>query len=90
MSAVIDAIKTKLEKELDATSVMIEDDSWKHAGHTAMQNQPQREATHLTIHITSAKFEGQNLIDQHRMVHTILKPEMDTHLHALVLKTATP
>jgi BolA protein len=86
--SVIDALKTKLAQELEATHVEIIDDSWKHAGH--VEASPGLEATHLSITIVSAKFEGVSLIDQHRMVHEVLKEAREKHLHALQLKTVSP
>lgn len=84
----IEQLKTKLTQELDAPFVEIIDDSWKHAGHR--EAQPGMEATHLTITVVSPKFEGLPLMDQHRMVHTVLKEAREKHLHALILKTLPP
>lgn len=84
----IEQLKEKLIRELDAAHVEIEDDSWKHAGHREVK--PGMEATHLTITVVSPKFDGINLIDQHRMVHEVLKEARERHLHALQLKTLTP
>lgn len=86
--SVIDQLKLKLILELDATHVEIIDDSWQHAGHQAAP--VGIEATHLTITIISPKFVGINLMDQHRMVHEVLKEARETHLHALQLKTQAP
>lgn len=82
---VIDQLKDKLTRELSADHVEIIDDSWQHAGHREVR--PGMEATHLTITVVSPKFEGINLMDQHRMVHAVLKEARDKHLHALQLKT---
>ncbi len=86
MSA-IEAIRQKLIQELDAQHVEIIDDSKKHAGHRESTG---GEATHLTITVVSPKFQGVPLMDQHRMVHDVLKEAREKHLHALVLKTLTP
>lgn len=81
----IEQLKEKLIRELDATHVEIIDDSWKHAGH---REAPQGlSATHLTMTVVSPKFEGMNLMDQHRLVHEALKEAREQHLHALQLKT---
>lgn len=86
-STTIDALRQKIITELDATHVEIADDSWKHAGHVEAGN---GDATHLTIHVVSPRFEGVNIMDQHRMVHDVLKEAREKHLHALILKTMTP
>ena len=84
----IDELKVKLSRELDAQHVEIEDDSWKHAGH--VEATPGMEATHLSITVVSPKFAGVPIMDQHRMVHEVLKEAREKHLHALILKTLTP
>jgi stress-induced morphogen len=83
--SVVENLKTKLVQELEATHVEIIDDSWQHAGHTEARSD--LGATHLTIIVVSPQFEGIPLMDQHRMVHAVLKEARQTHLHALQLKT---
>jgi BolA protein len=82
---VIEQLKDKLTRELAAEHVEIIDDSWQHAGH--QEARAGLEATHLTITVVSERFEGVNLMDQHRLVHEVLKEARETHLHALQLKT---
>lgn len=83
--SVIDDLKAKLMRELDAIHVEIEDESWKHAGHAGAT--PGVEATHLSMVIVSPRFEGVGIMDQHRLVHTVLQEARERHLHALQLKT---
>jgi stress-induced morphogen len=46
---------------------------------------------HFIIHVTSKAFEGQGVMDRHRMVMDCLNPAMqDGRLHAAEIKTATP
>ena len=85
--SVVEKLKEKLMRELNAVHVEIVDDSWRHAGHASA---PQMEATHLNITVVSPKFVGINLMDQHRMVNDVLKEARETHLHALQLKTQVP
>ncbi|MCE3236961.1 MAG: sufE-like protein 1, chloroplastic/mitochondrial [Vampirovibrio sp.] len=82
---VIEQLKDKLTRELDAVHVEITDDSWKHAGHAEARSD--LGATHLSMTVVSPKFEGINLMDQHRLVHEVLKEARQKHLHALQLKT---
>lgn len=84
----IENLKNKLICELNAVHVEIIDDSWKHAGHA--EARPGLEATHLTVLVVSPRFEGVNMLDQHRLVHGVLKEARETHLHALQLQTLTP
>lgn len=83
--SVIEALKEKLIRELDATHVEIVDDSWQHAGHAEARSD--LGATHLSMTIVSPKFAGLSILDQHRLVHTALEEARRTHLHALQLKT---
>lgn len=48
------------------------------------------DGSRLGIEIVAEKFKGLGIMDQHRLVHSILKPEMDTRIHALTLKTVYP
>lgn len=83
--SVIEQLKDKLSRELQALHVEIIDDSWQHAGHAEARSD--LGATHLSITIVSPQFEGVGLMDQHRMVHDVLKEAREKHLHALQLKT---
>jgi BolA protein len=84
----IEQLKAKLTRELDATHVDIIDESWKHAGH--VEATPGIDATHLSMIVVSPRFEGLGILDQHRLVHDVLKEARERHLHALQLKTLSP
>lgn len=48
---------------------------------------------HFAVTVTSARFEGLPLLEQHRMIHEACKPEMQQNggdIHALKIKTRTP
>ncbi len=46
---------------------------------------------HYIIHVTSSKFEGQDVMSRHRMVQECLTEAMkDGRLHAAEIKTAVP
>jgi len=46
---------------------------------------------HYQVLVISDKFEGKSMIDQHRMVKTMLDKDIQSgELHALSLKTFTP
>jgi len=83
--SVIEQLKDKLTRDLQALHVEIIDDSWQHAGHAEARSD--LGATHLSITVVSPQFEGVGLMDQHRMVHEALKEAREKHLHALQLKT---
>ena len=85
-NAQIETLREKLLGDLPGAHIQIEDDSWQHAGHAGATGGNM----HLTITEVSEKFRGVSLIDQHRMVQQILKNEIGTLIHALILKTHTP
>ena len=44
---------------------------------------------HLEITVTSEKFKGLSLVDQHKLVHRAVESEMDQGIHAIKVKTKT-
>jgi len=66
----------KMKTALSASAVEVIDDSWKHAGHAAAG--------------VSEQFEGVSLLNRNRMVFDALKEEMQSEIHALVIKAKTP
>lgn len=87
MGAVADAIESKLRSALQPASLVITDDSAKHAGHAGAR--PGGES-HFTVEIVSAAFEGKSRVQRQRLVYDLLKSEFDQGLHALALVTKTP
>jgi len=45
---------------------------------------------HLAAVVVSPAFDGETLVDQHRMVYDALGEHMTTDIHALELRTYTP
>jgi len=45
---------------------------------------------HLAAIVVSPAFDGESLVDQHRMVYDALGEHMTTDIHALELRTYTP
>ncbi len=83
MTALGAIIEGKLRAELQATEVIVEDDSAAHAGHGAS-------GAHVNVIVTSAMFEGESPIARHRMVHAALAEEMKGPIHALAITAKTP
>ena len=42
------------------------------------------------VEVVSAAFEGKGAVQRHRLVYSLLQPEIDAGVHALALKTKTP
>lgn len=76
-------IQTILSTTLQATDLVVEDDSRLHAGH-------QSTGGHYRVDIASPLFVGKTPLQQHRLVYDALATEMGAGIHALALKTRLP
>jgi stress-induced morphogen len=45
---------------------------------------------HFEAVVVAAQFAGKSVIDQHRMIYSILGPAMTGAIHALALRTSAP
>ncbi len=81
----IKIIQRKLTEHFSPESLIIEDDSHKHAGHASA-----RGGGHFNISIVSPAFEQQSTIKRHRMIYKVLAEEMVSEIHALSIKAKTP
>jgi stress-induced morphogen len=79
-------IKLQMLKPLE---LVIEDESYKHAGHAGVKDIGSSE-THFNIKIVATCFEGLSLVQRHRMIYTLLGPEMNQSIHALSIVAKTP
>ena len=81
-------IEAVLQENLQPQRLLVIDESHQHAGH-----QPGftgNNETHMRVRIVSDQFVGMSRLDRHRMVNSLLKPELDAGLHALAVETAAP
>lgn len=81
-----DIIRTRLESDLDAVHIQIEDDSALHAGHLGAQGG----GGHYRVLIVSPRFEGLSRVAAQRLVYQALGELMTTDIHALEMRTLTP
>ncbi|KAJ6018249.1 BolA-like protein [Penicillium sp. IBT 35674x] len=86
-----DLMRDKITHAFTPSTLIIRNDSHKHAHHAAMQGATSKE-THFHVTITSDSFESKMQPARHRMVYALLKDEMSQEggIHALQLKTKTP
>lgn len=82
-----DHITKKLSEAFRPESLDVVDESHLHEGHSG--HRPGGE-THFRVHIVSNAFEGKSRIDRHRMVNTLLAPELAGGVHALAIKAQVP
>ena len=82
-----DILRQRLTESLAPLHLELQDDSHLHAGHAEAAAQG---GGHFTALIVSAKFEGQSLIQRHRMVYAAVGDLMKGQVHALSMQTLTP
>jgi stress-induced morphogen len=83
-------IREKLNEAFSPIQLLIENESHKHAHHTAMKGIPTTGETHFNITIISPRFAGHSRIERHRMVNQVLAAELAGPVHALSIRARTP
>jgi BolA protein len=82
-----DVIHKKLISALKPTTLEIVDESAKHAGHAGARPGGN---THFYISIVAEAFTPLSRVERHRLVHDILKAELEDPIHALSLNLRSP
>lgn len=82
-----DEIRAKLEAALAPTTLDVVDDSESHRGHGGYQEGGE---SHYNLRIRSEAFAGKSRIARHRLVHSVLGPELIGSIHALALDLDVP
>lgn len=89
-----DRIKAKLQAALAPSSIEVIDESRKHAGHAHAVKRPGAAGgvggTHFRVKVVSENFRGQNRIDRHRLINSLLKAEFESGMHALAIEAKAP
>lgn len=80
-------IAEKLTAALEPDDLSVIDESHLHAGHAGAR--PQGES-HFRVEIVAGCFTGQSRVARQRLVYGLLKEEMASDIHALVLVTKSP
>lgn len=86
MSGRIARIEDSLRRALDIQSIVVRDDSHKHAGHEGARDG----RGHFAVEVVSAAFAGKLPLARHRMVYAALDAMMVTDIHALQIRALTP
>lgn len=79
-------IRELLTSALTPQSLVVDDDSHKHAGHAGARGGQ----GHFSVEIVSAAFAGRLPLARHRLVYAALGEMMQTDIHALSIKASTP
>jgi BolA family transcriptional regulator, general stress-responsive regulator len=79
-------IERRLRAALSPQSLVVNDDSHKHAGHEGARDG----RGHFSVEIVSDAFDGKLPIARHRMVYAALGELMTTDIHALAISAKPP
>jgi BolA protein len=77
----VDRMQVLLETVFEPESLVVEDDSAKHAGHEGAKSG----LGHFNVTIVSAQFNGMKMLARHRAVYAALDDMMKTDIHALAI-----
>lgn len=75
----VDAIRSALEAAFAPTTLIVRDDSHRHAGHAGARDG----RGHFDVRIVSPAFGGLSPLARHRAVYAALGTLMTTDIHAL-------
>jgi BolA protein len=81
------ALRKKLEEAFSPTSLIVEDESARHAGHVGAHAEGE---THFRIVIVSEQFSGLSRVERQRKVYAVVAAELADRVHALSLSALTP
>lgn len=87
MGDVAERISRKLHDGLAPMSLVVRDESAKHAGHEGAREGGE---SHFEVRIVAAAFEGQSRLERQRRVNALLAEELAGPVHALSLRLLAP
>lgn len=82
----VEAIRAAIETALAPQSLVVVDDSARHAGHAGARDG----RGHFNVEVVSDAFAGLNPLARHRAVYAAVGELMTTDIHALSITARTP
>jgi BolA protein len=82
-----DIILNKLNM-LKPIEIELVDESYKHAGHAGVKIGSSE--SHFNLKVVASCFDGLSLVQRHRMIYSLLGPEIMGKIHALAISAKTP
>ncbi|UAA39560.1 transcriptional regulator BolA [Paraneptunicella aestuarii] len=76
------SIEQKLAEHFEPAFLEVTNESSQH-------NVPMGSETHFKVVLVSPQFDGERLLNRHRAVNSVLREEIENHIHALALHTYT-
>ncbi len=85
-------IRDKLTKAFAPSSLIVENESAKHASHAGSRDHFGQATgeSHFRVVVVSEAFQGASLVERHRRINTALKDELAGPVHALAIRAQTP
>ena len=87
MGAVAESLRAKLSAAFSPTSLTIDDESARHAGHAGAREGGE---SHFNVVIEAAAFEGVPRVQRQRLVYAAVAEELTGPVHALSVKALAP
>tara|TARA_B100000073_G_C23632127_1_gene533003 strand:+ start:540 stop:842 length:303 start_codon:yes stop_codon:yes gene_type:complete len=88
MGIIYKVIEKKIVNQLKPEVLIIKDVSHLHKGHIGISGKELGE-THFDLTIVSNKFINKSRIERQRILHKLLKEELNERIHALSLNLST-
>ncbi len=82
----VDEIRRRLHEAFSPATLVVTDDSHKHAGHEGARDG----RGHFSVQISAEAFRGLAPLAQHRAIYAALGELMSTDIHALAIKSGAP
>ena len=82
----VERIRAALEQAFAPQSLVVTDDSHRHAGHAGAADG----RGHFSVQIVSVSFADQGSLARHRAVYAALDTMMETDIHALSIDAKAP
>jgi BolA protein len=79
----VQRIEARLRERLEASDVLVVDESHKHVGHAGAAGG----AGHFRVTVVSPRFAGLSLVQAQRLVYEAVGEMMDSEIHALAITT---
>lgn len=89
--SVKDSITRKLTTAFSPQTLVVIDESHKHAGHlghpaSGHPGAMSAEGSHFAVKVVSASFVGKSRLERHRLVNKVLADELASGVHALAIE----
>jgi len=82
----IQLFEQDLRSTFDLMKLVIEDESYLHAGHTGAASG----GGHFKVTLCAAEFKGLSLVSRHRAVYAALQKYIPSEIHALTINALDP